>query len=237
MSKKKLPKAITRNADEIARKEPEQAEPKQASADQLQVTANDLPARPSTASGKREGTRPEPPFIPPSPAAPFQQEQIPTAAVGLSPGSISGSDANERPATTVATGPSQKGDFTNKRAEARRIVNRYSGYSALGGLIPIALIDTAGITAIAVQMARTLSRHYGVPPDPTQTRALVMGMIGGVAPPTLATLSLSTFLRFVPGANLLALTISSATAAACVRSLGENLIEEFEQITEGSNGS
>jgi len=251
MSKKKLPKAITRNAGEIlhrssdglVRQEPEQSKSQPASADQLpsadppQSAATNTSARASRTSRKRDTLGSEAALTPPSPPASSAPEQKPESIVPK-PESKSGPDIGQGlMQDTVELNASRTGDISVKRAGARRIVNRYSGYSALSGFIPIAVVDTASITAIAIQMARTLSRHYDVPPDLSQIRALVAGMIGGAAAPSLATLSLGTFLRFVPGATLIGLAISSATAAACVRGLGENLIQEFEQITQRSNGT
>jgi hypothetical protein len=77
-------------------------------------------------------------------------------------------------------------------------------------------------------MAGNLARHYTIPPDRNRTRALVLGLIGAMAPVGLGALTSSSLLRFIPGANLVGMAVTSIAAAACTRSIGLIFIEHFE---------
>jgi uncharacterized protein (DUF697 family) len=90
------------------------------------------------------------------------------------------------------------------------------------------VLNIACIAGIVVRMVRSLSRLYGVPFDRSRTRAIVIGLIGGVMPTGFATAAASTLIYFVPGYNLLGLAVSSVTASAYARGIGQMFIEHFE---------
>jgi uncharacterized protein (DUF697 family) len=114
-----------------------------------------------------------------------------------------------------------------RRARAREVIERHAKYSAVGGLIPLPIVDVASVTAIVVRMARELARLYEVPEGLDRTRAIVLGLIGGTAPVGVGALSTS-LLRFVPGANVVSMAVTSIAAAALTRSIGLIFLEHFE---------
>jgi uncharacterized protein (DUF697 family) len=122
------------------------------------------------------------------------------------------------------TGP----DAILRRTRARAIVERHAAYSAVGGLIPLPILDVAGITAIVLRMVRVLSDHYRVPFDHHSARTIVIAIMGGAAPSGLAALLTSTVTRGVPGINIVSLAVSSIAAAACTRSIGQIFVDHFE---------
>src|SRR5262249_172567 len=69
-----------------------------------------------------------------------------------------------------------------RQRRAQGIVERYAAYSAVGGMIPVPLVNAAGITASIVRMVKVLSRHYGVPFEHDRARAIVVGLAMGVFP-------------------------------------------------------
>ena len=106
-------------------------------------------------------------------------------------------------------------------------MERYANYSAVGGAIPIPLVNAASITALLVRMVKSLSELYGVPfeqPNPLDHRRTM----GGALPTGLATIATSTITLFVPGFNLLGLAVSSVTSGAYARIIGQLFIEHFE---------
>ena len=119
-------------------------------------------------------------------------------------------------------------ELAKRRLRARAIVERHANMSAVGGIIPLPILNIASITAIIVRMVRSLSRLYGMPFERTRTRAIVIGLMGGVMPTGLATAAASTLIYFIPGYNLLGLAVSSVTASACARGIGQMFIEHFE---------
>jgi uncharacterized protein (DUF697 family) len=212
---RKLPKAIARTIDDM-----------RSSA----ATARAEAARPAKAMARAavpEPVEPEPDAVP-SPAAKAPKAE----AVAAAPASATKEKPAPQPTLLPVSAKAQPGaqdhELALRRAQARTIVEKHATYSAAGGLIPIPVADVAGVTAIIVHMAGKLARHYRVAPDRNRTRALVLGLIGALGPVGLGALTSSSLLRFVPGANLVGMAVTSIAAAACTRSIGLIFIEHFE---------
>jgi len=119
-------------------------------------------------------------------------------------------------------------DEVRRRWRARAIVERHANYSAVGGFIPLPIVNIAGVTAIILRMVKLLSNLYGVPFERNRARVIITGVIGGLTPATLSTMTASSLLFIVPGSNLLGLAVSSVTASACTRRIGWIFIDHFE---------
>lgn len=119
-------------------------------------------------------------------------------------------------------------DEVRRRWQARAIVERHANYSAVGGVIPLPIVNIAAITAIILRMVKSLSDLYGVPFERNRARAIITGLIGGLTPATLSALTASSLLFIVPGSNLLGLAVSSVAASACARRIGGIFIDHFE---------
>jgi uncharacterized protein (DUF697 family) len=115
-----------------------------------------------------------------------------------------------------------------RRRKAVAIVERYANFSAVGGAIPIPLVNAAAITALLVRMVKSLSDLYGVPFERTRTRSIVIALMGGALPTGFATIATSTITYVVPGLNLIGLAVSSVTSGAYARSIGQLFVEHFE---------
>jgi uncharacterized protein (DUF697 family) len=137
--------------------------------------------------------------------------------------------AKAAPASSAAKSPATMDAAQRKRRmQARTIIERHANMSAVGGALPIPLANVASITAVQVRMVRQLSLLYGVPFERTRARAIVIGLMGGVMPTGVATIAVSTLTYFVPGYGAIGLAVSSVTAAAYARSIGQLFIEHFE---------
>jgi uncharacterized protein (DUF697 family) len=123
-------------------------------------------------------------------------------------------------------------EAAKRRRRARQIVERHANLSAIGGFIPVPVVNIAGITAVIIRMVRQLCRLYGVPFEGNRARAIVIALMGGTMPTGLATAAASTLVFFVPGTNVLGLAVSSVTASVTARSIGRMLVQHFES---GSN--
>jgi uncharacterized protein (DUF697 family) len=119
-------------------------------------------------------------------------------------------------------------DATRRRSRALAIVDRHAAYSAFGGVIPLPLANFAGVTTVIVRMVKVLSGHYGVAFERDRTRAIVVGLVGGVMPAGVAAVTTSALFYILPPSILLGLAVSSMTAAAFTRSVGRIFIEQFE---------
>jgi len=115
-----------------------------------------------------------------------------------------------------------------RRRKAVAIVERYANLSAVGGAIPIPLVNAAAITALLVRMVKSLSDLYDVPFERNRTRSIVIGLMGGALPTGFATIATSTLTYIVPGLNLIGLAVSSVTSGAYARSIGQLFVEHFE---------
>ena len=136
-------------------------------------------------------------------------------------------ETSSPPMTTAALAPAAS-DATRRRLRAVAIVERHANFSAIGGVIPLPIANTAAIAAIMVRMVKSLSAHYGVPFQRNRARAIIIGLMGGIMPTGLATVATSTLIYFVPGYNLVGLAVSSVTASACARSIGQMFVDHFE---------
>lgn len=118
---------------------------------------------------------------------------------------------------------------SKRRRLAQTVVERHANYSALGGVIPLPIINFGAVTAIIVRMVKALTGLYGVPFEHDRARAIVLGLLGGLTPTAASTLTASTLSYLVPGSNILGLAVSSVTASACTRKIGAVFVEYFEK--------
>jgi uncharacterized protein (DUF697 family) len=119
-------------------------------------------------------------------------------------------------------------DAGERLFHARAIVDRHATYAAVGGIIPLPIVNVAGVTTVIVRMVKMLSDLYGVPFERDRARAIVIGLVGGTMPTGLAAVTTSTLFYIVPATTLIGLAVSSVTAVACTRSIGRIFVEHFE---------
>jgi uncharacterized protein (DUF697 family) len=135
------------------------------------------------------------------------------------------------PVTATSTRGARTSTATNlakRQAQARAIVARHAAYSAVGGFLPLPVASVAGITTIIIRMVKMLSNLYGVPFERDRARAIIVGLVGGTVPTGFAAVTTSTLFFVVPSGALMGLVVSSFTAIACTRSIGQIFIEHFE---------
>lgn len=132
------------------------------------------------------------------------------------------------PVASIATPAPAASNDRNQLSQANAIVERYANLAALGGVIPLPLINVAGVAAIILRMVKRLCELYGVPYEHGRARALVVSLAAGAVPTTAATVTSSTLVYFIPGVNLLGLAVSSVTASACARAVGHRFVQHFD---------
>jgi CRP-like cAMP-binding protein/uncharacterized protein (DUF697 family) len=123
-------------------------------------------------------------------------------------------------------------EATQRRRQAIAIVERHANYSALGGFIPLPIVNVVAIAAAMMRMVRELNRLYGERVEHDRAYGIALGLMGGLVPTGLAKVATSAVAAFVPGYNLVGLGVSSVTASAYARSVGRMLIDHFEGIAE-----
>ena len=203
MSRKNLPKAIQSATGDVREVDPARRERER------QVTAAgapDLAARPVDSASAAE---------------------LVNAAVEAAPAP----QVSPTPPTADPAGPTSAAaevDATQRRSLAKAIVERHAAYAAVGGIIPVPIANVAGVTAVIVRMVKVLSGLYGVPFERDRARAIIVGLVGGTVPTGFAAVTTSTLFFVVPSGALMGLVVSSFTAIACTRSIGQIFIEHFE---------
>jgi uncharacterized protein (DUF697 family) len=145
----------------------------------------------------------------------------------LTPEAISSGPLIEIQQTTapvvVNTGP----DASRVKGWALDIVHRHAAYSVFGGIIPVPLVNAASVAAINLRMVKLLSELYAVPFEQGRARAVILSLMGGIMPSGVGTVTASTLLYVIPGSALIGLAMSSVSAAACTRAIGQVFVEHF----------
>ena len=113
-------------------------------------------------------------------------------------------------------------------ALARKIVARHWTYAAAGGLVPLPIVNVAGVTTVILRMLKQLSELYGVPFERDRTRSIILGLMGGATPTGLGVTTAATLAFAIPGPALAGLAVSALTAGALTNGIGRVYIEQFE---------
>ena len=119
--------------------------------------------------------------------------------------------------------------MTEREMSALNLVNRYSLYSAGVGLIPVPLVDMAGVAAIQVKMLSELSEIYEQPFSANRGKAIIAALLGGIAPTSIAASGVGHVLRSIPlvGQAFGFMTVS-LFATAATWAVGRVFIQHFE---------
>jgi len=120
-------------------------------------------------------------------------------------------------------------DAALTRTRAERIVKRHATMAGFGGIVPLPIVNIAGITGLILRMVRMLARLYGVPFERERARSVVISLLGGTLPTGLGVATSSTLIYLLPGSNLLAMAVSSVSAVVCTRGIGYTFIAHFER--------
>jgi uncharacterized protein (DUF697 family) len=73
-----------------------------------------------------------------------------------------------------------------RESRARRTVNKYMGFSAGVGLLPLPFLNTAGITAIRLRMLQVPLESYDVPFSRDLGKKIIGSLLGSIVPTSLS---------------------------------------------------
>lgn len=79
-----------------------------------------------------------------------------------------------------------------------KIIRRHVYVSAGVGLIPLPLVDIAGLTGVQLLMLKKIAKEYGVPFSEGTVKNILLSLFGGVFPPAHASL-LASLIKVIPG--------------------------------------
>lgn len=127
----------------------------------------------------------------------------------------------EAPETPELT-PAQRLDMATK------LVDRYSLFGGVGGLIPIPVIDVAAVAGIQLQMLRRLSQIYDVPFSENGGKAVIAALAGTMIPAT-SGIGAASMLKSIPILGTIASGfVMPALAAGATYAIGKAFIQHFE---------
>jgi uncharacterized protein (DUF697 family) len=127
----------------------------------------------------------------------------------------------EAPATPELT-PSQRLEMATK------LVERFSLWGGVGGLIPVPVVDVAAVAGVQLQMLRRLSQIYNVPFSENSGKAVIAAMAGTMIPAT-SGIGAASMLKSVPILGTIASGfIMPALSAGATYAIGKAFVQHFE---------
>lgn len=115
-----------------------------------------------------------------------------------------------------------------RAAEAEATIKRNVLYSMGVGLIPIPLVDFAGVTAVQLNMINDLCRIYGTDFSRDRARSVLAALAGGLVPVSVAG-GLASAIKIIP---LVGWTLGAVTmpivAGASTYAVGRVFVQHFE---------
>lgn len=107
------------------------------------------------------------------------------------------------------------------------MVERFSFWSGVAGLLPIPFVDLATVGALQIQMVRLISRIYDVPFSENRGKALVAGIAGTIIPASTG-LGMASVVKTVPIAGTaIGALATPALAMAATYAIGMVFIQHF----------
>jgi uncharacterized protein (DUF697 family) len=113
-------------------------------------------------------------------------------------------------------------------SEVKSILKNHVYLSAGMGLVPIPIVDMAGLTAIQIDMIYKLSKVYNLPFSKDRVKSIISALAGSIAP-VMLTGSVASFLKIIPIVGSFAGPLAvGGTGAAFTYALGKVFIQHFE---------
>src|SRR5262245_45000340 len=89
---------------------------------------------------------------------------------------------------------------SERKARARKLVERFSLWSGVAGLLPVPIVDLAAVGGVQLQMLRRLSQIYGIPFSKNRGKAIVASFAGTMIPASTG-LGMASLMKAVPVAG------------------------------------
>jgi uncharacterized protein (DUF697 family) len=121
--------------------------------------------------------------------------------------------------TEIATG--------DRKARARKLVERFSLWSGVAGLLPVPVVDLAVVGGVQLQMLRRLSQIFDIPFSKNRGKAIMASFAGTIIPASTG-LGVASMIKAVPvaGTAIGALT-TPALSVGATYVIGMAFIEHF----------
>jgi len=115
----------------------------------------------------------------------------------------------------------------DRASRATKVVERFSFWSGVAGLLPIPFVDLAAVAAVQIQMLRLISGIYDVPFSENRGKALIAGLFGTVIPVS-AGVGMASVVKSIPVAGTAVGALATpALAVAATYAIGKVFIQHF----------
>jgi uncharacterized protein (DUF697 family) len=114
-----------------------------------------------------------------------------------------------------------------RKARARKLVERFSLWSGVAGLLPVPLVDLAAVGGVQLQMLRRISQIFDIPFSKNRGKAIMASFAGTMIPASTG-LGVASMIKAVPvaGTAIGALT-TPALSVGATYVIGMAFIEHF----------
>src|SRR5262249_26993147 len=87
----------------------------------------------------------------------------------------------------VRQGPSTKSGIIDaapdeRKVQARKLVERFSLWSGVAGMLPVPAVDLAAVGVVQIQMLRRVSQMFDVPFSKNRGKAIIASLAGTMIP-------------------------------------------------------
>jgi uncharacterized protein (DUF697 family) len=115
----------------------------------------------------------------------------------------------------------------DRRLRAAKVVDRFSFWSGVAGLLPVPFVDLAAVGALQIQMLRVISQIYDVPFSENRGKAVVAGIFGTVIPVSTG-VGMASVVKTIPIAGTaIGALATPALAVAATYAIGRVFIQHF----------
>jgi uncharacterized protein (DUF697 family) len=129
------------------------------------------------------------------------------------------------PSRQKATAAAASGN--DRRFRAAKVVDRFSFWSGVAGLLPVPFVDLAAVGALQIQMLRVISQIYDVPFSENRGKAVVAGIFGTIIPVSTG-VGMASFVKTIPIAGTAVGALATpALAVAATYAIGRVFIQHF----------
>jgi len=132
--------------------------------------------------------------------------------------------STESPETGQATAETPE----QRHETAAKLVDRFSLWSGVGGLIPLPFVDVLAVGGLQLQMLRRLSQIYDVQFSENRGKALIASIAGTMIPVT-SGMGAASALKGVPILGMIASAfVMPVLSAGATYAIGKAFIQHFE---------
>ena len=119
-------------------------------------------------------------------------------------------------------------DSAQRDVLASKLVDRFSLWSGVAGLIPVPVVDVFAVGGIQLQMLNRLSQIYGVPFAENRGKALIASLAGSWIPAT-SGIGAASALKVVPIlGTIVSGFVMPVLSAGATYAIGKAFIQHFE---------